>query len=149
MLMRPGFDFPPTPFKSNKHSDRMMNGLLKAIVDDQPATARKLLARNPDLAMASFGKPVLYQTKIFHWLYPGDTALHLAAAGYRLEIAGLLLAAGADPNAANNHRHSGPLHYAADGYLSNPGWDEKLQVKTLELLLKSGAEINAQDKNGA
>src|SRR5262245_24809729 len=91
----------------------------------------------------------LYQSPICHWLYVGDTALHLAAAGYRVEIARLLLAAGADPNAATNHRASGPLHYAADGYVIDPAWDAKRQVKMIRCLLAAGAEVNAQDKNGA
>ena len=72
---------------------------------------------------------------IFHWIYAGDTALHLAAAGYRVEIVRLLLAAGADPNAAANHRRGRPLHYAADGYLAGSAWDPKPQVKTIRGLL--------------
>jgi ankyrin repeat protein len=91
----------------------------------------------------------LYESPILHWIYVGDTALHLAAAGYRVEIARFLLAAGADPNARTNHRQSGPLHYAADGYIDGPGWDAKRQVKTICCLLDAGAEVNAPDKNGA
>ena len=75
--------------------------------------------------------------------------MHLAAAGYRVEIARQLLVAGADPNAVMNHRRSGPLHYAADGYINGPAWDEKRQVKTILCLLEAGAEANAQDTNGA
>src|SRR2546423_582784 len=82
-------------------------------------------------------------------MYVGDTALHLAAAGHRPEIVNLLLAAGADPNSAKNHRQSGPLHYAADGCPGNPVWEEQRQVKTVRRLLKAGAAINAPDKNGA
>jgi ankyrin repeat protein len=48
-----------------------------------------------------------------------------------------------------NHRQSGPLHYAADGYINGPAWDAKRQVKTLRCLLDAGADINEQDKNGA
>jgi hypothetical protein len=66
-----------------------------------------------------------------------------------VEIAKLLLDAGADPNSALNHRRSGPLHYAADGYIVSKLWNEKNQVAMIRLLLKAGAEINAQDKNGA
>ncbi len=88
-------------------------------------------------------------SEIAHWIYVGDTALHVAAAGHRVEIAKILLAAGADPNAAGNHRRSAPLHYAADGYLENPSWKARRQVATIRLLLDAGADIDAQDKNGA
>src|SRR5262249_54001325 len=79
----------------------------------------------------------------------GDTALHLAAAGYRAEIVDLLLQVGADPNVAPNRRKSGPLHYAADGFITGPVWNEKRQLKTIRRLLKAGAEVNALDGNGA
>jgi len=126
-----------------------MDKLLKAILDDDRPKVAALLKGDPALATRLFDKPKLYQSKIFHWIYVGDTALHLAAAGYRVEIVKLLLAAGADANAAGNHRHSGPFHYAADGYITGPVWDAKRQVKTIEVLLKGGAKIDAQDKNGA
>jgi hypothetical protein len=73
----------------------------------------------------------------------------LAAAGYRDKIAQALLATGADPNAAANHRRSGPLHYAADGYSVGSAWDPRRQVKTIRILLSAGADIHARDKNGA
>jgi hypothetical protein len=123
--------------------------MLKAIVDDDRATVKALLKTDRTLATCLIGVAKLYQSKIFHWIYVGDTALHLAVAGYRFEIARLLLAAGADPNAASNHRHSGPLHYAADGYITGPVWNAKRQVATIRCLLDAGAEINAHDKNGA
>src|SRR6266581_3043811 len=97
-----------------------MNGILAAIVDDDRATVKAMLTRDLGLAKRRVGKPKLYESKIFHWLYAGDTALHLAAAGYRVEIAQLLLAAGSDPNAAGNNRDSSPLHYASDGYINGP-----------------------------
>ena len=81
--------------------------------------------------------------------YAGDTALHIAAAGYRVEIARLLLAAGADTCSAGNHRSSQPLHYAADGYLESAFWDAERQVRMIELLLNAGSDLHARDKNGA
>ncbi|MDP1591945.1 MAG: ankyrin repeat domain-containing protein, partial [Prosthecobacter sp.] len=78
----------------------------------------------------------------------GDTALHLAASGYRVEIIRLLLKAGANPNAATNHRRSSPLHYAADGFITGPAWDAARQVETIRCLLDAGADLHAQDKNG-
>jgi ankyrin repeat protein len=126
-----------------------MNAFLKAIVDDDRPRVEELLRADAGLATRLIAEAKLYGSKIFHWIYVGDTALHLAAAGYRVEIIRRLLAAGADPNAVGNHRRSGPLHYAADGYVSGPAFDAKRQVKTIGVLLAAGAKINAQDKNGA
>lgn len=126
-----------------------LEGILKAILDDDRPRARELLKADPGLAMGLVDEARLYQRKIFHWIYVGDTALHLAAAGYRVEIVRLLLAVGADPNATSNHRRSGPLHYAADGNPDGADWNAARQVETIRCLLEAGAEINAQDKNGA
>src|ERR1043166_691767 len=100
-----------------------MNTLLTAIVDGDRMAVKALLKADRGLATRLIRKPKFYHSKIFHWIYAGDTALHLAAAGYRVEIVRLLLATGADPNAATNHRRSTPLHYAADGFISGPAWD--------------------------
>ena len=131
------------------HLTERMEALLQAIVDDDRAAVQSLLTANSSLAQATVNEARFYDQKISHWLYVGDTALHLAAAGYRLEIVKMLLAAGSDPNASMNHRCSGPLHYAADGYIVGPAWDPIRQVKTIGCLLEAGAHLNAQDKNGA
>ena len=126
-----------------------MDTLLRAILDDDRAKVRALVTDDSSLVSQLISDARFYDSKIFHWMYVGDTPLHLAAAGYRVEIVRLLLGAGSDPNANKNHRHSGPLHYAADGYIIAPAWDPKRQVKTIECLLGAGARVNAQDKNGA
>jgi hypothetical protein len=126
-----------------------MDTLLRAILIDDRAAVKELLQADRALTTRGINKARLYKSPIAHWIYVGDTALHLATAGYRVEIARLLLAAGADPNAAGNHRQSGPLHYAADGYIIDPAWDAKRQVHTIRCLLGAGAHVNAQDKNGA
>jgi hypothetical protein len=126
-----------------------MNNILTAIVDDDRRAVETLLKADGALATCLIQKPKLYGSKIFHWIYVGDTALHLAAAGYRVEIVRMLLAAGADPNAATNRRRSSPLHYAADGFITGPGWNAKRQVETIRCLLDKGADIHSQDKNGA
>ena len=123
--------------------------LLTAIVNEDLPEALSLLRGNPGLATQTAQRARLYQRKILHWLYVGDTALHLAAAGHRVEFVRQLLAARADPNACGNHRASGPLHYAADGQLNAPEWSAQRQVETIECLLAAGADPRAQDKNGA
>jgi hypothetical protein len=126
-----------------------MDALLTAIIDDDRRKAKELLKADPGLGTRLIDEARLYQSKIFHWTYAGDSALHLAAAGYRVEIVRLLLSAGADPNSTANHRQSSPLHYAADGYINGPDWNATRQTQTIQCLLDAGAEINAQDKNGA
>jgi ankyrin repeat protein len=122
--------------------------LVKAILDDDLVRVQELLQQNAALATAGATKP-RYESSIVHWIYAGDSALHVAAAGYRVEITKLLLESGADCGAAYNHRRSQPLHYAADGYLENPSWDAERQVPTIRLLVNAGADVDAQDKNGA
>src|SRR6476661_7008276 len=119
-----------------------MKRILTAIVEDDPVGVKELLKADSGLATRLIGIAKLYDSKIFHWIYVGDTALHLAAAGYRVEIVRLLLAAGADPNAAKNHRSSSPLHYAADGFITGPVWDAKRQVETIRHLFDKGANIH-------
>jgi hypothetical protein len=126
-----------------------LQSLFNAIVDDDRSKVKALLKKGPGLTMALAGAKAQCEIKIAHWIYAGDTALHAAAAGYRVEIARMLLAAGADPCSAKNRRWSQPLHYAADGYLENPYWNPERQVAMIRLLLKAGAKINAQDRNGA
>ena len=123
--------------------------LLEAIVDDDTQRVAALLAADARLAQASVAQARLYEEGIFHWLYAGDTALHLAAAGYRTSIVEQWLAAGADVNAQANHRRSTPLHDAADGFITHPAWDAVAQVATLRCLLAAGADLHAQDRNGA
>jgi hypothetical protein len=129
----------PNPFHS----------LIAAILDDDQAKVKALLNHDPSLAKGTVTKDEYFETSIAHWIYAGDTALHVAAAGYRVEIARMLLAAGADPSSAKNRRGSQPLHYAADASLESPSWNAETQVAMIRLLLKAGSQMNAQDKNGA
>jgi len=126
-----------------------MNKLMAAIVDDDTSAVKRMLQVDAGLALRLIQAPKLYESGIFHWIYVGDTALHLAAAGHRAEIVRLLLDSGAEPNAAVNRRRSSPLHYAADGFIMGPAWDAKRQVETIQCLLRNGADIHLQDANGA
>ena len=129
----------PNPFQS----------LFAAILNDDRTKVKELFDNDPGLARRSVAEEERYESRIAHWIYAGDTVLHAAAAGYRVEIARMLLAAGADPASARNRRSSQALHYAADGYLDNPSWNARRQVAMIRLLLKAGSNIDAQDKNGA
>ena len=123
--------------------------LLLAILRDDRAKVRAILKAKPELAAELVDRARLYESTIVHWLYAKDSPLHLAAAGHRAEIAGMLLTAGADPNSAHNHRHGRPLHYAADGDVQRPAYSAAQHVKTIRCLLNAGAAIDAIDKNGA
>src|SRR5262245_49110200 len=126
-----------------------MKKMIAAVVDDDASAAERLLQEDPGLATRLVQRPKLYDSGVFHWIYVGDTALHLAAAGYRVEIVRLLVEWGADPNAAKNRRRSSPLHYAADGFITGPAWNAKRQVETIRCLLDKAADIHLQDMNGA
>src|SRR5436190_24119154 len=128
----------PNPFQS----------LVAAILEDDRARVKALLKAEPGLALCGTKEESL-ESGIAHWIYAGDTVLHVAAAGYRVEIAKMLLAAGADFSSARNRRCSQPLHYASDGYLDSPSWNAGRQVAMIRLLLKAGSNIDARDKNGA
>lgn len=122
--------------------------LITAIAGDDRIKVWELLKEDDALANRQVAEGH-YENRIAHWIYAGDTALHIAAAGHRVEIARMLLNTGAEVRAAGNHLHSQPLHYAADGALNHPFWDAEQQVAMLRLLLDAGAVIDAPDKNGA
>ena len=80
---------------------------------------------------------------ISHYVYGGDTALHLAAAAFRRPVAELLIANGADCR-ARNRRGAEPLHYAADAN----HWNPMAQAEVIEYLTSVGADPNALDGSG-
>src|SRR5437762_9162113 len=82
-------------------------------------------------------------SEIAHYLYAGDSALHMAAAAFRRPVAELLVARGADCH-AKNRRGAQPLHYAADAN----HWDPTAQAETIVYLLSVGADPNALDNSG-
>src|SRR2546423_11876959 len=83
-----------------------------------------------------------------HWLYRGDTPLHLAAAGLRYDAARALLAAGTPVNAVNR-RGAAALHYACDPRPLSPTWNPAAQQRIIELLVSAGATEDLPDRGGA
>jgi hypothetical protein len=88
-----------------------------------------------------------FLASIRHYVYAGDTALHIAAAAHQRELAESLVARGADVR-ARNRRGAEPLHYAADGSPGAEHWDPVAQREVIAYLIEAGADPNALDKSG-
>src|SRR5260221_12457519 len=123
---------------------------VRVVVDGNPDQVSRRLAGSPALATMSSDVGATRQeastfffADIAHYLYAGDTALHMAAAAFQRPVAELLVAHGADCH-AKNRRGAQPLHYAADANR----WEPTAQAETIEYLLSVGADPNALDKSG-
>ena len=123
---------------------------IRQVVNGDIDEVSRRLAANPALATAPADVGATRQratdfffSEIAHYLYAGDTALHMAAAAFRRPVAELLVAHGADCR-AKNRRGAEPLHYAADAN----HWDPTAQAETIEYLLSVGADPNAWDSSG-
>jgi ankyrin repeat protein len=124
---------------------------MHAIAMGDAAAALQLLSLSPWLASAPLeegatrqaAKPY-YLDRIGHYVYAGDTALHVAAAAYQPEMVQKLVGAGAKVR-ARNRRGAEPLHYAADGAPGSQRWNPEAQAATVACLLAAGADPNARD----
>jgi len=119
------------------------------VAGDTDRVSRRLSAAP---ALATTASPVgatrqratdFFFAAISHYLYAGDTALHIAAAAFSRPMAELLMTHGADCR-ARNRRGAEPLHYAADGGRREP----RAQASVIDYLISMGAEPNAVDKTG-
>ena len=106
---------------------------------DAPALARMTLAAGATRGAAAD----FFFAEISHYMYAGDTPLHMAAAASSRAMARLLVSQGADCR-ARNRLGAEPLHYAADGDRSRP----LAQAQVIEYLVSKGADPNALDKSG-
>jgi hypothetical protein len=129
-------------------------GFARAVAVADMAAASRLLAASPDLASACLeegaarhGPEDYFLEELKHYLYSGDTALHVAAAAYQEEIARKLIAAGANVR-ARNRRGAEPLHYAVDGGPGSLTWNPSAQAAMVASLIAAGADPNAVDKSG-
>jgi hypothetical protein len=128
--------------------------LVRAIVTNDSAAACRLLAAAPTLANAHFAQGATrqaanayYLREIDHYVYAGDTALHIAAAAYQRKITRKLVTMGADVR-ARNRRGAEPLHYAVDGVPGSGRWNPRAQAATIAYLVEMGADPNATDRSG-
>jgi hypothetical protein len=128
----------------------MLLDFARVIAAGDAAEAARRLQAAPELATMRLGVGATRQRStdfflagISHYVYAGDTALHVAAAAFRKPIAELLAAHGADCR-AKNRRGAEPLHYAADAN----HWDPQGQAATIEYLLSIGSAPDAIDRSG-
>jgi ankyrin repeat protein len=128
--------------------------LLRAIASRDQREASRLLDAAPGLAQqvgeagaTRQGSAAYYFKEVEHYVYAGDTALHIAAAAYAREIAKKLLARGASVR-ARNRRGAEPLHYAVDGIPDSHTWNPTAQQAIVECLLEAGADPRSADKSG-
>ena len=128
--------------------------LLRAIASGDTPRASRLLLASRRLASDASAVGATRQSatsyfleEIQHYVYAGDTPLHVAAAAYRTDIARELVECGADVS-ARNRRGAQPLHYACVGQPGSASWAPRAQEAVIEYLLRAGADPNAIDKSG-
>jgi hypothetical protein len=127
--------------------------LFRTIATDARA-ASKLLKAHPGLAsqplVVGASRAVAktyFIDEIRHYMYAGDTALHIAAAAYRTALVRELVELGAAVD-ARNRRNQVPLHYAVDGGPNAAHWDPRAQARTIGALIDAGADPDAADMGG-
>ena len=130
--------------------DRIFSTFVRAVIKGNTGLTARMLADKPELARCRFaegatrGNPKdFFIQEIMHYIYRGDTALHLAAAAFQRATAELLIGGGAEPH-AKNRMGAEPLHYAADTNHTNA----VAQSETITYLISVGSNPNATDKNG-
>lgn len=124
-----------------------MDLIFEAVLNGEEEVARVLRAA-PEAYRKRASREILVDA-IPHWLYVGDTPLHLAAAALRPGVAKILLGSGS-ATSLENRRGATPLHYACDARPSSGGiWNPEAQVAIIDLLVKHGALVDHADSGGA
>ncbi len=140
-----------TPGRGPDDFDDTLLALFGAIASRDHVGVMRMLDQTPGLVTlplrvgASRQDPRPYfLIPIRHYVYAGDTALHVAAAAHDRGLAESLVLHGAGVR-AHNRRGAEPLHYAAGG---GPGADSNAQRELISFLIDAGADPNALDKSG-
>src|SRR5438477_11860571 len=124
-----------------------MEPLFEAVLNDGGALTRLLKASPEAVGLRSESDE--FVERVPHWLYVGDTALHVAAAALKLVAAEVLLEAGVDVK-ATNRRGATALHYACDPRPRSGGtWNPPAQRMLIALLAEHGAILEHADRGGA
>ena len=132
-----------------------LRALYSAIANGDETQASRLLRASPAVARDAVTSGATrassngyFLAAIERYVYAGDTALHIAAAAYRVDIARKLVSLGANPS-ARNRLGAEPLHYAAVGRPGSANWNPEAQAECIEYLIAVGADPHATDKIGA
>ena len=138
----------------DESDDAALLALFGAIASNDHRETMRRLDATPDLATRSLrigasrqDPDTYFLFEIHHYVYAGDTALHVAAAAHQPELAETLVARGADVS-ARNRRGAEPLHYAADGSPSAGYQSRGAQREVIGCLIEAGARPDAMDKSG-
>lgn len=134
--------------------DEALLALFHAIASSDDLEISRRLDSSPELASSPIragasreDARTYFLVPIGHYVYEGDTALHVAAATHQRELAESLVTKGADVS-ARNRRGAEPLHYAADGSPGAEHWDPVAQREVVRFLIEACADPNALDKSG-
>jgi ankyrin repeat protein len=135
--------------------DDELMALIRAIAAGKTAAVLQMLEAQPQLARTCFivkgatrqAAREYFLDEIGHYVYAGDTALHMAAAAYRDGIVRHLIAQGADIR-ARNRLGAEPLHLAAMGAPGAHHFNPPAQTATIAALIQARADPNATDKHG-
>src|SRR6059058_4748753 len=117
----------------NRSDHERGSALLAAIIVADLQAVEAELERDPSLISYQVVRDTLIES-IPHWLYVGDTPLHLAAASLQDGISETLLRRGAAVGAINR-RGASALHYACDARPRSGVWHPSRQRRVIRLLV--------------
>jgi hypothetical protein len=143
-----------TPGRRDGPDDGELLAVFRAIALRDAVEISRRLDSSHDLAICPIhvgasrqDAETYFLAEIHHYVYGGDTALHIAAAAHQRELAESLVAKGADAR-ARNRRGAEPLHYAADGSPDEQQWVGRARRDVITYLIEVGADPNALDNSG-
>ena len=152
--MRQSVLVPRTRRRLEGSDDRALLALFGEIASGDPIETSRRLDAAPELATCSLrtgasrqDPETYFLAPIHHYVYAGDTALHVAAASLKRDLTESLVALGADVR-VQNRRGAEPLHYAADSGSEMGDWSRSAQRELIIYLVSAGADPNAVDKSG-
>jgi ankyrin repeat protein len=144
----------PTGRRADEFDEGALLALFAAIAARDHDEVMQLLDRAPGLATSSLrvgasrrDPDPYFLIPVHHYVYAGDTALHVAAAAHHREIAATIVALGATVR-ARNRRGAEPLHYAADGGTDQDRREQEGQREVIRYLIDSCADPDAIDRSG-